>query len=236
MKKAIIWGTGRTFNQYINLLKYHEILKNIIVIGVISKSTMFENIYGYKCLSKNKIRSILFDIVIYMGAEEKFQEAKTEMIALGIEQNKIIMYKALTIPDLNMTKYMELISNTPTIFSNDCWGGLVYNRLGLEFSSPFINMYENGEDYIKFLEKPEKYLAAPLQLEKQEYSEFIKGYYPICKCDDILLYFNHYHSFESAKQCWERRKKRINRNANCRGKTSSRMYRTGSSSISLCES
>lgn len=89
-------------------------------------------------------------------------------------------------------------------------GGLVYNKLGLEFASPFINMFELDNDYIKFLYNPRKYINTSLVLKEEIFSSDIQGYYPVCQCDDIFLYFNHYRSFEEANNSWEKRKKRIN--------------------------
>lgn len=210
MKRVIIWGTGKTYNKYINLIKYHEKIGNITVVGAASNTTVFNNILGYKYIDKKNIKDMIFDAVIYMGDEKLFKEIKKEAINLGIDEKKIILYKALTIPNLNLNKYMEVVKNVPTIFANDCWGGIVYNRLGLEFSSPLINMFESDEDYIKFLREPRKYMEKPLVLKDEIYSDFVQGYYPVCLCDDILLHFNHYNSFEIANECWERRKKRIN--------------------------
>jgi uncharacterized protein (DUF1919 family) len=45
-----------------------------------------------------------------------------------------------------------------------------------------------------------------------DYNNELKIDYPVCMCDDIELYFNHYASYESAVESWEKRKKRINWN------------------------
>ena len=41
----------------------------------------------------------------------------------------------IEVVDLNLRK------NPPSIFSKNCWGGLTYHSLDLEFTSPFINMF-----------------------------------------------------------------------------------------------
>lgn len=212
MQEVILWGTGKTFNHYINLIKYHEIINNIKVVGVVSNTTVFADVAGYRYIDKKEIAKYKFDIVIYFGDEKKIKEMKEEAKSVGICEEKIVLYKMLTVQNLNVEKYMELVKNPPTIFANNCWGGVVYNRLGLEFSSPLVNMYESDEDYIKFLKNPKKYLDAPLLLEQEIYSEYVNGSFPVCSCDDILLYFNHYNSFEAANAYWEKRKKRINWN------------------------
>ena len=71
-------------------------------------------------------------------------------------------------------------------------------------------MFFHDEDYLKFLNNPQKYINTKLSLKKECFVEETQKSYPICKCDDILLYFNHSESFEEANNTWEKRKKRIN--------------------------
>ena len=37
-----------------------------------------------------------------------------------------------------------------TIISNNCWGGNVYQKFGLKYTSPTIGLFMIGEDYVKF--------------------------------------------------------------------------------------
>ena len=87
---------------------------------------------------------------------------------------------------------------------------MIYNRLGLEFKSPFINMFETHDDFLKILKNIELYMKSELQLVGMKYVEEAGFSYPVVKCADVTLYCNHYHSFEEANECWERRKKRMN--------------------------
>ena len=180
-------------------------LEIIQVVAVTSNANTFEEILGYPYISKKNIKDISFDIIIVMGNGIIFSEIEKEAIDLGIDKRKIISYKALQLPNLDIKKYLEIRRKPPTIFANNCWGGLIYNKLGLEFTSPFINMFESDEDYLKFLKNPRKYLNSLLELQEERYEPVLQRYYPVCACNDILLYFNHYSSFEEANECWERR-------------------------------
>lgn len=94
-----------------------------------------------------------------------------------------------------------------TIFSSNCIGGVITSELGVRFNSPFVNLWLNAKDYLKFLKNPQKYLKCEMQFCKE------KGInYPIGKLDDIKIYFFHYKTEQEAKCCWEKRKKRINFN------------------------
>lgn len=208
--KCLIWGTGVIYNKYFNVIKYHEMIKNIEIVGVTSNTSVFTNILGYSYVNIKSVKDTVFDVIVVMTDDNLFKEIKQEAINLGIKKDRIISYKALTLPKVNLKKYVEIVKNTPTIFANNCWGGIVYNKLGLEFRSPLINMFERDEDYIKFLENPQKYINTPLTLKEELYSQELNINFPVCQCDDILLYFNHYKSFEEADDCWVRRKRRIN--------------------------
>ena len=50
------------------------------------------------------------------------------------------------------TKRRNKLNNTDfSIISNNCWGGSVYRRYGLQYKSPTIGLYFFAEEYIKFL-------------------------------------------------------------------------------------
>ena len=99
-----------------------------------------------------------------------------------------------------------------SIIANTCWGGLTYNQLGLEFLSPFINMYIDSQDYQKLLRDFKYYIERPLHFIKEGYEPRLKRNYPVVGLEDIILHFNHYTDFESADIIWKRRKERLNYN------------------------
>lgn len=98
----------------------------------------------------------------------------------------------------------HILKKNMTIFSSNCVGGVIYNELGLRFSSPTINMFMYAEDFLKFVENWEHYVSCELI----EVNSTLP--YPIAKVDDILLYLVHYNSVEEANAAWIRRGKRIN--------------------------
>ncbi|MGB4659210.1 MAG: DUF1919 domain-containing protein [Mobilitalea sp.] len=194
------------------MIKYYELSGTIDVIGITSNITVFNKINGFSYLPKASLPKIDFDIIIIMAENKAFIEIASEAAALGIPNEKLISYRVFTLPNFNLQTYLEIRESKPTIFSNNCWGGITYHHLKLEFTSPLINMYENSRDYIKLLKNPEKYMNSKLTLKEECYEPTLKRNYPICYCDDILLHFNHDTSFEEANESWERRKKRINWN------------------------
>lgn len=99
----------------------------------------------------------------------------------------------------------ELKNKSFTLISNNCDGCFILHDLGLKFNTPTVNLYFSMEDFIKFLERLDYYLT--LELEEAEWSK-----YPIGKLGDIKINFMHYENFQLAKEKWDERKKRIDKN------------------------
>ena len=94
-----------------------------------------------------------------------------------------------------------------TIISQNCFGGIVYHRLGLPFQSPTINSYLLGEDFCKLCERPRHYFAIdPVVADPNKYPGIS---FPVLEIDDIVIYCPHEVSGKAAKAAWVRRCKRV---------------------------
>ncbi len=91
-----------------------------------------------------------------------------------------------------------------TIFSNNCLGGVFYSDAGRIFTSPLINTAMDGEDFLRFLERPKHYLDFPM-----EFFEWPGRDFPIAKIDDIEVNFVHYKTKEECVRKWQERASRI---------------------------
>jgi uncharacterized protein (DUF1919 family) len=104
-----------------------------------------------------------------------------------------------------------------SLFSNDCWGGELYQYFDLAYSTPFVGLYVMAPCYLKLLKNPKQYLGLSLSFAKVSKYEEVeltreKGThkFPVGVLDDIEIQFMHYKSEEEAKSKWERRVSRIN--------------------------
>ena len=111
---------------------------------------------------------------------------------------------------------LKLKNRNFSILSNNCWGGVVYDKFGLQYLSPTIGAFFFAEDYIKFLKRIDFYLKLELQEIDFSQSKYI-GYLStrlnhcvVGKIGDIEIFFLHYDSFLSASKKREKRKNRIN--------------------------
>lgn len=96
-----------------------------------------------------------------------------------------------------------------SIISNNCLGSFVSHDLGLRFNSPTINLTINIDSFILFCEHLEHYLSVEIEERCNIQSDFpvgiLRGDYGV-----IQVNFVHYKSFAEAKECWERRTRRVN--------------------------
>ena len=134
-------------------------------------------------------------------------------------RREILEYFGKTIfKPIRIYRRTKLLNDNFSIISNNCWGGVIYQKLNLPYLSPTVGTYFYAEDYIKFLSNLEYYLSItpkiiPINQSKysKELSELkVYKYFPIGVIDDIEIIFLHYRSDQEAISKWERRKKRIN--------------------------
>lgn len=112
-----------------------------------------------------------------------------------------------------------------TIISNNCFGGCIAKDYHMEFCSPTINLQILPEEFPKFCANIRHYMDAELveytelSDEHKAYCEHMFGYvpmeYPMGLIDDILVVFQHYESFAESKECWDKRKARVDFNDMC---------------------
>lgn len=209
MYKIIIWGIGCVYNQYINNIRLQELMGKLTVQAVTSNEKNISTVDGYRFVSKDKICNVEYDYCV--AAVKDFQSVLKEAPFLGIETQKCIPIKVFSIPFFDLAKYIKIKNDRISIISRNCWAGLCYNYLGLQLNSPFINMFFNDGDFNRLMKKFDYYLSVPLEFERMDFDNHLKREYPVGRLDDICLYFNHYLHYADAKECYDRRKRRINK-------------------------
>jgi len=105
---------------------------------------------------------------------------------------------------INYALRKRLTNHQMSIISSNCNGALILHDLDEQFRSPFVNLYLDPADFIKYLQNPAFYQQQTLQFEHTE------RHYPVATLGDIRLYFVHYHSEQEAREKWQQRSARIN--------------------------
>ena len=217
MYKCLIYGIGDMFYNCFNQVEYEVQRRNIEIVGYVSKDRKATS-FGVKG-GKSKLidieealANIQWDYCIVFS--EDFIKEKMELQKIRIAEDKIINGKVFKIIGFDFEKYIEIKADNLTIISNDCWGGNMYNLLGMRFNSPFINCIVEINEYLTMLEDLKYYINSELKMERD--GDIYKCQAPIGYLGEgdrkIHIRFNHHIKFEQAKKDWDRRKARVNFN------------------------
>ena len=215
MNNCIIWGIGEDYDRIINQIIFEVHKGNIMVEALVCrKQDKYCDIKdGFPVVIKDELKKEEIDYVI-IASVAYFNQIKEEAMQIGFLSNQIINGELFLMPLFDFPRYAQLLSNPVTILTNDCWGGIVYNRLGLPFTSPLINTFIDLEDYSELILNPLFYLNTELKMIKK--GDLGKEIFPMGYLGDgnrrVQIKFVHEVDFDEAKKRWDRRKQRINPN------------------------
>lgn len=105
----------------------------------------------------------------------------------------------------NLRKRKALTNKTFSLVANNCVGSFICHDLGLQFRSPFVNLWMEPGDFVKLLGDLKGYLSHDLKFIKEERID-----YPVALLQDVKIYFTHYATEEEAYQKWHQRLERMN--------------------------
>ena len=133
----------------------------------------------------NKIDNIDWagvDVLLVVGAKEIGMSKVTQAARqLKFPEEKLLGDWIVCIPGFTLEKYRQLQQSRLSIFSVNCFGGILSNTLGLPFRSPFVNLYLSNKDFLKFLNEPHTYLKESLVYHEKKNKQYVHSRIPRCK-------------------------------------------------------
>ena len=108
---------------------------------------------------------------------------------------------------INLINWKRLKNTEFSLIASNCNGTFIVHDLGLQYKSPFVNLWMKPDDFIRFLSNIHYYLSCEMIFVEEPGIS-----YPIGLVDDVRIYFQHYETKEIAKEKWIERSKRINSN------------------------
>lgn len=106
-----------------------------------------------------------------------------------------------------------------TIISNNCSAAALYQDENMVYGSPTIILQILPQEYTKFCKNLEHYMNCDVKPYTEfsdihrQYCEEFYGQLPYFPCgiiDDVMILFQHYKTFDEARQKWNLRKSRVN--------------------------
>ena len=175
MIKVLIFVSGKDIHNLEPALQKLASLcapEELQIIGSTGISTINIGKPNVPFIATNELAKHEFDFVLVTGGsvdingiapDVHFGDVLAELKSLNVPEDKIILDRVLAIPNFTFDKYKKLKESRPTIFSMNCFGGVVYHRFGLPFYSPMINMFTDEKSMMNFLSDPIKYMNSELQ-------------------------------------------------------------------------
>lgn len=209
-KRVIVWGSYVEYDRFHQWMEV-ELLKGSMQIEaiVLNEENLFTWLDGIEVIPIEELLTREYDYLINLNQNDPLAVRRI-LELLRIPLDKVIPIKVFALPCFDLQRYLAVKESRVSIIANNCWGGVTYNALGMQFLSPFINMFVLPEDYLKLLNRFDFYMDQPLHYIEDGFEVNLKRNYPIVGLADVTLNFNHYTEFESAVQIWEKRKARLN--------------------------
>ena len=114
MRKVLIYGMGKIYEQYILAIKWHERRGTFKVLGVTSNEHYTDFIDGYQFIKKKDIDR--YDVDVCIVCTPSIEEVKKELeVLFGRQKPYTILPNALLLPDFDMDKYIRLIDERVSI-------------------------------------------------------------------------------------------------------------------------
>lgn len=105
-----------------------------------------------------------------------------------------------------------------SIVSNNCSGVRLMQDLNIRYDSPTVALQIMPEEYTKFCQNFKYYMEQDIK-EYKEFSDVHRQYFAnmygggidfvVGLCGDIAIVFQHYDTWQEAKEKWDRRKARV---------------------------
>ncbi|HEU5292735.1 MAG TPA: DUF1919 domain-containing protein [Cyclobacteriaceae bacterium] len=100
-----------------------------------------------------------------------------------------------------------------TVVSSNCWGGILYQDLGLNYQTPFVNQYMHAPCFLKLVKQFPDYMKMDLIVSTHSKYFSSATSYPVGHLGDIEIHFIHYSLNDNVIGKWNERKARINSDA-----------------------
>lgn len=209
-KRLVIWCSFEDYEMYRPQLLLEEVKGNIEIAAVIFlDEDVVKSVDDYPVVKVEELLTLSFDYIVGFG-DALFDDMLGIIKMLQIPRQKFLPGRIFNLPQFDFKRYIQVLEERITIISDNCWGGMTYHALGMEFYSPFINLFVEKNDIIKLMKSLDEYMAMPLEFVENGYVQGGEQVYPVCQLGNIKLHFNHYKNFEEVKECWNRRKEKIN--------------------------
>lgn len=207
-KRLIFCGTGIALKHIIQDL----VGVNYTIAGLLDNNHQKHGmrLYDTTITPFHSITTKKYDFIVL--ATPFYADMIKQLTTLGVDLSKFIRLGAsysfgCSIFETHFAQ-QALTNRNFTLISDNCWGGILYSWLGLQFHTPFINVIVPPKSFLALANNLDHYLGLDLLFNPQDQQTT----YPVGALGDVRINFVHDTTPQEARQKWYRRLKRINPN------------------------
>ena len=207
-QKVVFFGIGSAYQKILADIEDFNIIPLALIDNDPKKYGTEVN--GIKIISPESLGQLAYDLIVL--ATPYYNEMEKQLQRFEIPKNKILRlgtsysFNSSIVETLDAQQ--KLTNKNFSLISDNCWGGLVYSWLGIQFQSPFINLIVENDDYLKLLGNLEYYLTSELTFNTKK-AQFP---HPVGRLKDVVIHLLHEETPEQAARKWQRRLERFNWN------------------------
>ena len=215
MLKVMLWvvsNDGRFFNGALSILERQHNGIELVGVTAVAPIQIAKDGRNVPFVSLDEVDGGgHYDLLLVVGARQIGMSDITKAAKqLRLPEEKLLGDWIACIPGFTLKKYRQLQRSRLSIFSVNCFGGMISNLLGLPFRSPFVNLFLSSNDFLKFLRAPRIYMEEEPRFEKFFEYDYTDDAFPVLTLGNISLNMKHYKEIDAAVVKWQERKQRIN--------------------------
>lgn len=212
MHEVLVWGIGKAYDNFLRFVDSSKIKINALISSYDEKITSID---GIDIIKPEQIKDFNYEFIVV--ASQFFDEIVKIGVGGGVNRDKFIPARVFELNGFDIDRYISVKNKNVSIVSDDCWGSLLYNSLGLKFNSPFILAFIEHNSYLKLINNLKYYLDFSLEVPESSkdnleynYKNEQKGFYKGYLDNEIEICFSHNNLLQDIKSNWGRRLERFN--------------------------
>ena len=212
--KILVWfvsNDGRFFNAAMTILARQNGGLGIVGCTAVAPVQLQFGDKNVDFIPLDKVAAQDFDVLLVVGAKQVgMSDVVKAARRINLPEEKLLGDWIVCVPGFTLDKYRKLQRSRLSIFSRNCFGGLISNMLGLQFRSPTVNMFFIENEFVRFLRALRVYMEETPIFKEFAWEQNLKRDYPVVTLGNVEIHMNHYRDFDEAVKIWNRRKARIN--------------------------
>ena len=200
-----LWGAGGVYRTYKDRLLDMQRRGRVRIVALADSSPhLAPYIDGIPVVRPSELAAVHADYVLVLNKRNAAEILRQAVDECGLSSEQLLPYGILRLKGFDFARYHRLRGSGLNIVSNGSWGASTMRFLGLEHRFPLAGVCFRENDYLRFLEGFDDYLAVDdLAFIDSRVDAYGRAYLA-GRIGDIPVRFFAPHTPETAATMWER--------------------------------